>query len=194
MPQSHSRHGLSIVLHSRPFSRSKLSEYSSLVEGGVNSWRLTRLGAKLFTIRGRSRSKASLRGFGPRLMNNFGPTIRGVAFRVFSSIACRRRQTVCRCGVRQDATPLDPTHVQYVGVENVSRSFHATGSRSSPRVWVPPHNKCLSWSKDGTYLMRLPSGMGSACASAVATSLNCRANRSSRLIEGAQTQPAWQRL
>src|SRR5258708_25644376 len=51
----------------------------------------TRSTAKLFTIRGRSRSKAGQIAFVPGSMNNFGPTIRTT-----TRTACPTKLVVCR--------------------------------------------------------------------------------------------------
>jgi hypothetical protein len=50
------------------------------------------------------------------------------------------------------------------GVENVSTSFHAPREPQRSTRFGPPHNKSFSQSKDGTFLMRLPSGMRAAWA------------------------------
>jgi hypothetical protein len=95
----------------------------------------------------------------------------GVAFRVFRSIGCRLKQTVCWDGVRRDATPRDPTHAQHAGAKNVSRSFHAHREPQQSTRFGPPRNNSFSRPKDGTILMRLPSARGGACTPPAATPL-----------------------
>jgi hypothetical protein len=67
--------------------------------------------------------------------------------------------------------PGDPTHAQYAGVENVSRWFHAHREPQQSTRFGPPLNKSSSRSKHGTFLMRLPSEPGCACAPPAATPL-----------------------
>src|SRR5258708_36947902 len=72
----------------------------------------TRSTAKLFTIRGRSRSKAGQIAFVPGSMNNFGPTIRTTT-RTISSRAWRWLQTDSEISLRAlvltDEQELIPT-------------------------------------------------------------------------------------
>jgi hypothetical protein len=67
--------------------------------------------------------------------------------------------------------PGDPTHAQHAGVENVSRSFHAHREPQQSTRFAPPRNNSFSSSKDGTFLMRLPSERSGACAPPAATPL-----------------------
>jgi hypothetical protein len=80
--------------------------------------------------------------------------------------------------IRCDAPALNARSTRWV--ENVSRSFHASREPQQSTRFCPPHDKCYSWSKDVTFLMRLPSVRGDACAPIAARSLkltpmgNCR--------------------
>jgi hypothetical protein len=67
--------------------------------------------------------------------------------------------------------PGGSTHAQYAGVENVSRSFHAHREPQQSTCLGLPHDKSSSRSRDGSFLMRLPSAPNCACAPAAATSL-----------------------
>ena len=60
---------------------------------------------------------------------------------------------------------------QHGRIENVSRPFHALREPRQHTWFGPLHNRPCSPSKDGTYLMRLPSGVGGARASTAATLL-----------------------
>ena len=68
--------------------------------------------------------------------------------------------------------PGTQRHAQHAGVENVSRSFHAHREPQQSTRFGPSRDSSFSWSKDGTFLMRLLSDMGGACAPAAATSLS----------------------
>jgi hypothetical protein len=67
--------------------------------------------------------------------------------------------------------PRDPTQAQYARVENVSRWFRAHREPQQSTRFGPIRNTSFSRSKDGTFLMRLPSELGGTCALLAATSL-----------------------
>jgi hypothetical protein len=67
--------------------------------------------------------------------------------------------------------PGDPTHAQHAGVENVSRLFHAHREPQQSTRFAPPRNNSFSSSKGRTFLMRLPSEPGGACAQPAVTPL-----------------------
>jgi hypothetical protein len=71
--------------------------------------------------------------------------------------------------IRCDAPGLNAR--SNAGVEKVSTSFHAPRELQQSTRLGPPHNKSFSRSKDGTFLMRLPSVMRGACAPTAATPL-----------------------
>jgi hypothetical protein len=72
--------------------------------------------------------------------------------------------------IRCDAPGLN-VRSSTLGVENVSWSFHAPREPQQSTRFGPPHNKSFSQSKDGTFLMRLPSVMRAAWALNAATPL-----------------------
>jgi len=80
--------------------------------------------------------------------------------------------------------PGDPTHAQHTGVENVFRFFHAQREPQQSTRFAPPRNNSFSSSKDGTFLIRLPSERGGVCAPPAATPL--RLTR----MGGCRTRPA----
>jgi hypothetical protein len=51
--------------------------------------------------------------------------------------------------------PGTQRHAQNAGVENVSRSFHAHREPQQSTRFGPSRDSSFSWSKDGTFLMRL---------------------------------------
>ena len=79
--------------------------------------------------------------------------------------------------------PADPTHPQHAGVENVSRSFRVHREPQQSTRFGPHRNNSFSRSKDGTFLMRLPSEPGCACAPLAATPL--RSTRMGAALPGA---------
>jgi hypothetical protein len=66
---------------------------------------------------------------------------------------------LAECPLARQA-PRDPTHAQYAGVENVSRSFPTHREPQQSTRFGPIRNNSSSRSKDGTFLMRLPSELG----------------------------------
>ena len=56
-------------------------------------------------------------------------------------------------------------------LKNVSRSFYAHREPQQSTRFGPPRDKAFSWFKDETFLMRLPSGLGGACAPTAAASV-----------------------
>jgi hypothetical protein len=89
-------------------------------------------------------------------------------FQVYRMSAQADRLLVWR-SIRCDAPGLNAR--SNAEVENVSTSFHAPREPQQSTRLGPPHNKSFSRSKDGTFLMRLPSVMRGACAPTAATPL-----------------------
>jgi hypothetical protein len=127
----------------------------------------TRDGARLVRRRERKWVSSLPLAGGARPRPQFG----GVAFRVFRSIACRRRQSFFGVAFDQMRRPGTQRHAQHAGVENVSRSFHAHREPQQSTRFCPSRNSSCSRFKDGTFLMRLPSDTGNACAPTAARSL-----------------------
>jgi hypothetical protein len=64
-----------------------------------------------------------------------------------------------------------PSAAQHAGVENVPRPFHTQREPQQSTRFGPSRNSSFSRSKDGIFLIRLPSGRCAACAPPAATSL-----------------------
>jgi hypothetical protein len=81
-------------------------------------------------------------------------------FQVYRMSAQTDRLLVQRL-IRRDA-PGVSAPLNTLGVENVSRSFHAPREPQQSTRLGSPHDKTFSRSKDGTLLMRFPSVRGGA--------------------------------